>query len=232
MQVSKVLVVDGDRAARDALVTCLQFIGVEAHGAECAHTAQFWLSRDVADVIVLSDEVGGGFAELIERCTAVATAAPAEPAMASILVLTRERATPRMPSNYPVNETLRRPVSVSRVVERIESLIDQRRMLSRVRLTFGALHLDVALARAELGDRTLTLGRTESRLLAFFMNLPDRVFSRAQLLQRLWPASVRVEERTVDVHIRRLRSALEVLGCADYIQTVRGSGYRFSRQLD
>ena len=231
MQVSKVLVVDGDRAARDALVTCLRFIGVEAHGAECANSAQFWLSRDAADVIVLSDEVGGGLAELIERCSAVSVMAQAEPAVASILVLTRDRATPSVSANYRVDETLRRPVAVSRVVERIESMIGQRRT-GNSRLTFGELHLDVAAARAGLGERLLTLGRTESRLLALFMNLPDRVFSRAQLLQRLWPANVRVEERTVDVHIRRLRFALETLGCADYIQTVRGSGYRFSRQLD
>jgi two-component system phosphate regulon response regulator PhoB len=230
MQVSKVLVVDGDRAARDALVTCLQFIGVDAHGAECANTAQFWLSRDAADVIVLSDEVSGGLAELIERCAAVSDVAASDPAVASILVLTRERIVPRISTNYRVDETLRRPVSVSRVVERIESMIGQRRTANS-RLTFDALQLDVATARAELGDHVLTLGRTETRLLALFMTLPDRVFSRAQLLQRLWPASVRVEERTVDVHIRRLRSALETLGCADYIQTVRGSGYRFSRQL-
>jgi DNA-binding NtrC family response regulator len=126
MQVSKVLVVDGDRATRDALVTCLQFIGVEAHGAECANTAQFWLSRDAADVIVLSDEVGGGLAELIERCVPVIPVA--ESPVASILVLTRERAASRTQPNYRVDETLRRPIAVSRVVERIESLIDQRRM--------------------------------------------------------------------------------------------------------
>src|SRR5689334_3598519 len=102
MQVSKVLVVDGDRAARDALVTCLQFIGVDAHGAECANSAQFWLSRDAADVIVLSDEVGGGLAELIERCAPVA---PAETPTASILVLTRECAAPRGLTNYKVDDT-------------------------------------------------------------------------------------------------------------------------------
>ncbi len=62
----------------------------------------------------------------------------------------------------------------------------------------------------------------------FSWAFPDKVFSRTQLLERLWPASVRVEERTVDVHIRRLRQALEALGCAAYVQTVRGSGYRFS----
>jgi two-component system, OmpR family, phosphate regulon response regulator PhoB len=227
MQVSKVLVVDGDRAQRDALVTCLQFVGVEAHGAECAASAQFWLSRDAADVIVFSDEVGGGLAELIDRC-----AQRPDAANASILVLSREGVSRRLPPNYHCDVMLRRPVAVSRVVERVESLIDQRRNAGGLRLTFGVLSLDVTAARIVVGERSLPLGRTESRLLAFFMGMPDRVFSRAQLLQRLWPAGVRVEQRTVDVHIRRLRSTLDELGCADYIQTVRGSGYRFSRQLD
>ena len=60
MQVSKVLVVDGDRAARDALVTCLKFVGVEAHGAESAAAARFWLATGIADVLVLSDELADG----------------------------------------------------------------------------------------------------------------------------------------------------------------------------
>ncbi|MBV9923247.1 MAG: winged helix-turn-helix domain-containing protein, partial [Pseudonocardia sp.] len=81
---------------------------------------------------------------------------------------------------------------------------------------------------AELGARVLVLGRTETRLLAFFMELPDRVFSRSQLLQRLWPASVRVEERTVDVHIRRLRAKLGEEH-ANLISTVRSVGYRFGQ---
>jgi two-component system phosphate regulon response regulator PhoB len=228
MQMSKVLIVDGNRAARDALVTCLQFIGVEAHGAECAVSANFWLATGSADVLVLSDELAeGGLAELVQRC-GPCDSNPKIP----ILVLTRDGAHVRLPPNYPVDETLRRPVPVSRVVERIESLIDQRRNANRVRITFGALSVDTVNARAELGAASLPLGRTEARLLAFFMGTPDKVFSRAQLLLRLWPANVCVEERTVDVYIRRLRSVLAELGCANYIQTVRGSGYRFSRQLD
>lgn len=227
MQVSKVLVVDGDRAARDALVTCLQFVGVEAHGADCADSAQFWLSRDAADVIVLSDEVHGSLAELMGH-----RARQADAAAASILVLSRDGVARRLPPNYHCDVMLRRPVAVSRVVERVELLIDQRRNAGGVRLMFGELILDVVAARATVGERWLDLGRTEARLLAFFMGLPDRVFSRVQVLQRLWPAGVRVQARTVDVHIRRLRAALAELGCADYIQTVRGSGYRFSRRSD
>ena len=171
MQVSKVLVVDGDRAARDALVTCLKFVGVEAHGAENA---------------------------------------------AAVL------------PNYPIDDMLRRPIALSRVVERVESLIQERSFRRGVLLRFGALALDMAKKWVTAGDRSVELSHTETRLLAFFFAVPDRVFSRAQLLQRLWPSNARVEDRTVDVHIRRLRLALGRLGCAGYIQTVRGSGYRFS----
>jgi two-component system phosphate regulon response regulator PhoB len=78
------------------------------------------------------------------------------------------------------------------------------------------------------GEATVSLGPTEYRLLQFFMEHPERVYSRSQLLDRVWGGNVYVEERTVDVHIRRLRKALEPYGCDNLIQTVRGSGYRFS----
>ncbi len=230
MQISRVLVVDGDRATRDALVTCLRFVGVEAHGAECAVSARFWLATGSADVLVLADEPTGQsedtFAALVEH------RAPGDGTRgASVLVLTREGAAAQPAPNYRVDETLRRPVPVGHVVQRIESLLDRRRDRALERLTFGAITLDVAGARVALAGRELVLGRTEVRLLAFFMMTPERVFSRDQLLRRLWPANVRVAERTVDVHIRRLRSVLAQLGCADYIQTVRSAGYRFSGQL-
>lgn len=223
MQVSRVLVVDGDRATRDALVTCLKFVGVEAHGAACETSARFWLNSGVPDLLVLTDELAEGLADR-EFARFVGARFP-------VMLLTRENAARRPAPSYPFDEQLRWPMPVSRVVERIESLIDQRRKTGAVRLTFGKLTLDVPEARAEAGGRALPLGPTEARILAFLMGAPDRVFSRRQLLQRLWPSNVRVAERTVDVHIRRLRAVLEELDCAEYIQTVRGAGYRFSRQV-
>jgi two-component system, OmpR family, phosphate regulon response regulator PhoB len=231
MQVSRVLVVDGNRATRDALVTCLQFVGVEAHGAECAMSARFWLANGTADVLVLADDpapgaAGDKFADLVRSC------APAnEVSGAAVLWLVREGAAATLSPDYHVDETLRRPVAVGHVVQRIESLIDRRRERAPGRLTFASLTLDLAAARLSLDGREIALGRTETRLLGFFMMKPERVFSRFQLLQRLWPANVRVAERTVDVHIRRLRASLAQLDCADYLQTVRSAGYRFSRQL-
>jgi two-component system phosphate regulon response regulator PhoB len=78
------------------------------------------------------------------------------------------------------------------------------------------------------GDTQIEIGPTEYRLLHFFMTHAERAYSRAQLLDQVWGGSVYVEERTVDVHIRRLRKALEPFGLDGLIQTVRGTGYRFS----
>jgi two-component system phosphate regulon response regulator PhoB len=91
------------------------------------------------------------------------------------------------------------------------------------------LRLDPASHRVVADDQALELGPTEFRLLHFFMTHPDRVYSRAQLLDQVWGDHVFVEERTVDVHIRRLRKALEGSRHDRLIQTVRSAGYRFSR---
>ncbi len=191
MQGSKVLVVDADRTVRDALVTCLRFVGLEAHGAENAVAARSWLNGTAADVMVLSDPLPGG--------------APAElfnergPARAAVVVVTHGATTGRT-SNYRADATLLRPVSVGRVVEQVESLLRTRESHHATPCDFGRLSLDPASARLEHAGESVQLGRTEARLLKFFMAFPDKVFSRTQLLERLWPASVRVEERTVDVH--------------------------------
>lgn len=90
------------------------------------------------------------------------------------------------------------------------------------------LHLDTVSHRVSLENQTLEMGPTEYRLLEFFMAHPERVYSRGQLLDRVWGSNVYVEERTVDVHIRRLRKLLEPFAYDTLIQTVRGAGYRFS----
>jgi two-component system phosphate regulon response regulator PhoB len=92
------------------------------------------------------------------------------------------------------------------------------------------LTLDQAGHRVAADGKTVALGPTEYRLLAFLMTHPDRVYARGQLLDRVWGGNVYVEERTVDVHIRRLRKALELSGYDRFVQTVRGAGYRFSAQ--
>ena len=92
----------------------------------------------------------------------------------------------------------------------------------------GGLRIDGAAHRVFAGDQPLHVGPTEYRLLHFFMTHPERVYTRTQLLDHVWGGNVYVEERTVDVHIRRLRKALEPFGLDNMVQTVRGAGYRFS----
>ena len=98
-------------------------------------------------------------------------------------------------------------------------------------LKANELLLDTASHRVSIGERMLEIGPTEYRLLEFFMSHRERVYSRGQLLDRVWGSNVYVEERTVDVHIRRLRKALEPHGHDALIQTVRGAGYRFSTRI-
>ena len=90
------------------------------------------------------------------------------------------------------------------------------------------LKIDDSSHRVSTGEREIALGPTEYRLLHFFTTHPERVFSRGQLLDRVWGGNTYVEERTVDVHIRRLRRALEPFSLDGHVQTVRGAGYRFS----
>jgi two-component system phosphate regulon response regulator PhoB len=96
------------------------------------------------------------------------------------------------------------------------------------RLEVAGLTMDRASHRVSSGAREVTLGPTEYRMLEFFMQNPERVYSRSQMLDRVWGGNVYIEERTIDVHIRRLRKALEDVGMDHLVQTVRGSGYRFS----
>jgi two-component system phosphate regulon response regulator PhoB len=96
------------------------------------------------------------------------------------------------------------------------------------RIECKGLALDRASHRVTAGERTVLLGPTEYRMLEFFMTHPERVYSREQLLDRVWGGNVYVEERTIDVHIRRLRKALAEHDRDHLIQTVRGAGYRFS----
>ena len=98
-------------------------------------------------------------------------------------------------------------------------------------VTVGGLRIDGAAHRVFAGDAPIHIGPTEYRLLHFFMTHPERVYSRTQLLDHVWGGSVYVEERTVDVHIRRLRKTLEPHELDAMIQTVRGAGYRFSTSM-
>jgi len=122
-----------------------------------------------------------------------------------------------------------KPFSPRELLARINAVLRRSQVSARDEVVAaGGLLLDSAGHRVMVGEATVPLGPTEYRLLSFFMTHPERVYSRGQLLDRVWGGNVYVEERTVDVHIRRLRKALEGFDCDKFIQTVRGAGYRFS----
>lgn len=127
------------------------------------------------------------------------------------------------------DDYLTKPFSPRELVARIKAVLRRRAPeMTDDRVEAEGLCIDPSTHRVNVAGRSLDLGPTEFRLLHFFMTHTERVFSRAQLLDQVWGDHVFVEERTVDVHIRRLRMALEATGHDRLIQTVRGSGYRFS----
>jgi two-component system, OmpR family, phosphate regulon response regulator PhoB len=132
-----------------------------------------------------------------------------------------------------VDDYVSKPFSTRELVARIRAVLRRVQVHGgRDPIDIDGLRLDPASHRVVAHDRRIKLGPTEFRLLRFFMSHPERVFDRAQLLDRVWGRNIYIEERTVDVHIRRLRKALAETGFDRYIQTVHGSGYRFSKQLD
>lgn len=119
-----------------------------------------------------------------------------------------------------------KPFSPSELVARVRAVLRRSRpSLAQEQLIFGDILMDLGTHRVMRDDKPIHLGPTEFRLLQLFMERPDRVFSREQLLDRVWGRDIHVESRTVDVHIRRLRMALGEHGGDDVIRTVRGAGY-------
>ncbi|KGJ91841.1 phosphate regulon transcriptional regulator PhoB [Colwellia psychrerythraea] len=131
-----------------------------------------------------------------------------------------------------VDDYVTKPFSPKELIARIKAVIRRVSPTSlEEEVDFHGLKLDPVAHRVAINGRSLELGPTEFRLLHFFMTHTERVYSREQLLDNVWGTNIYVEDRTVDVHIRRLRKAISGEGHDDFVQTVRGAGYRFSSKL-
>jgi two-component system phosphate regulon response regulator PhoB len=130
-----------------------------------------------------------------------------------------------------IDDYVVKPFSPRELIARIKAVLRRGNAdIEGKGLTIGQLILDRSAKKARIADNDINLGPLEFRLLEFFMLHPDRVYSREQLLDRVWGGNVYVEDRTVDVHIRRLRKSISILNHETMIQTVRGAGYRFSAE--
>ena len=127
------------------------------------------------------------------------------------------------------DDYITKPFSPKELVARIRAVLRRSgKMQEMSQIIIGDLVLDVDQHRLTIGSNQLDVSPTEFRLMKFFMTHPDKVYNRTQLLDQVWGRSVYIEERTVDVHIRRLRKILAQYGKNGLVQTVRGFGYRFS----
>ncbi|EGK27536.1 transcriptional regulator PhoB [Shigella flexneri] len=130
------------------------------------------------------------------------------------------------------DDYITKPFSPKELVARIKAVMRRiSPMAVEEVIKMQGLSLDPTSHRVMAGEEPLEMGPTEFKLLHFFMTHPERVYSREQLLNHVWGTNVYVEDRTVDVHIRRLRKALEPGGHDRMVQTVRGTGYRFSTRF-
>lgn len=131
------------------------------------------------------------------------------------------------------DDYMTKPFSTRELVSRIKAVLRRSQPLKNDKTIYiNNLALDTISQRVSFNEQSIELGPTEYRLLRFFMMHPERAYSRAQILDHVWGGNVYIEDRTIDVHIRRLRKALAPYGVEDYIQTVRGTGYRFSTKTE
>lgn len=134
--------------------------------------------------------------------------------------------------DHGADDYISKPFSIKELLARIKALLRRSYPAGEQEvIAAGPLRLDQKSHRVHANGNEVRLGPTEYRLLRFLLMHPERVFSRETLLDRVWGQQVYVEERTVDVHIRRLRKALEPFACEDCIETVRGAGYRLRAQV-
>lgn len=131
------------------------------------------------------------------------------------------------------DDYMTKPFSTRELISRIKAVLRRSSAMSSDKpIEIGQLSLDTKSQRVTAAGKIVDVGPTEYRLLAFFMSHPERAYTRTQLLDQVWGGNVYIEDRTIDVHIKRLRKLLRPYDCDTLIQTVRGTGYRFSSLIE
>lgn len=225
----KVLVVEDEEAIREMLELSLTQSGFVVSTAENVQAAERLLEEVLPDLILLDwmlPEVSGvDWARKLKKSEMYKDI--------PIILLTARGAEEDKVKGLDsgADDYVTKPFSPKELVARIRAVLRRSGSLAgQSKIEMAGLLLDSEQHRFSVDGASIDLSPTEYRLLEFFMSHPQRVFSRGQLLDQVWGRSTYIEERTVDVHIRRLRKILEQFERDDLIQTVRGFGYRFSEQ--
>jgi two-component system phosphate regulon response regulator PhoB len=231
MSIKQILVVEDERPIREMIAFGLRRAGFEVREAEDSRTARAALADQRPDLMLidwmLPDTSGLELTRSLKRERDTRD-------LPVIMLTARAEETDKVAGlDGGADDYMTKPFSPRELIARVNALLRRSGGPEEGEIIrFGILQLDRAGHRVSASDHTIALGPTEYRLLEFFMTHPDRVYSREQLLDRVWGGNVYVEERTIDVHIRRLRKALEEHSCERFVQTVRGAGYRFSERVD
>ncbi len=227
MRDQHILIVEDEQAIREMTAFGLRRAGFEVAQAEDCRGARSMIADRQPDLILLDwmlPEMSGlKFVRSLKRDSKTSD-------IPVIMLTARSQEEDKVKGlDNGADDYITKPFSARELHARVRALLRRAAPTgdSEV-LKAEALELDLPGHRVTAGGTPVQLGPTEFKLLKFFMSHQDRVYSRTQLLDRVWGGNVYVEERTVDVHIRRLRKALTEHECEGFIQTVRGAGYRFS----
>jgi len=240
-----ILIVEDEPAIRDMVAFALRKAGMEPAHAADARAAQSMIVERVPDLILLDWMLPGMSGLDLARRLRKEDLTRDVPI---IMLTARGEEADRVGGlEAGVDDYVVKPFSPRELIARINAVMRRTHGIDGDGVVeVGGLRIDSGahrvFARQEAKsagnapaepahEAIVPIGPTEYRLLHFFMTHAERVYSRSQLLDHVWGGSVYVEERTVDVHIRRLRKTLEPFGCENLVQTVRGSGYRFSTTL-
>jgi two-component system phosphate regulon response regulator PhoB len=227
---SRILVVEDESAIAELISINLRHAGYEVTIAQTADQAQSEVDGVLPDLVVLDWMLPGQSGIALAKHWRSQTRTRELPI---IMLTARAEENDKITGlDAGADDYLVKPFSTNELLARIRAVLRRKAPEALDTLVdVGGLRLDPSTRRVTRDEREVRIGPTEFRLLHFFMTHPERVHSRAQLLDRVWGDHVFIEERTVDVHVKRLREALEPVNCARMIETVRGAGYRFTQQV-
>ena len=224
---ANILLVEDELGIQELLKLNLGQAGHQVTAASDAEDALQYLRNTLPDVILLDWMLPGMSG--IDLCKRLRSDNRYQPVPIIMLTARGEEQDKVAGLDTGADDYVTKPFSPRELVSRIRAVLRRRApQMTEELVEMAGLKLDPVSHRVSGNGQPIDLGPTEFRLLHFFMTHAERVYSRSQLLDQVWGDDVFVEERTVDVHIRRLRLALEVSGHDELVQTVRGSGYRFS----